>query len=421
MKSLTRSKGLINAFNAAERAKIHPFASEDSSLRQTDQQIAAIAKTSTPRPTTMAKTRSSRPVTLSNPSSVPLASPDQSSKRIPEDVGCVLACRDSQSNNEYEYLVEWKGSAPQERSWETESRFYNHKRIVQYYHIGYPYVTNTSYESKASTPSKQVWFSEDAHRILSSRRMGPDEDPQYLVSSDSEQASWYTSEELSSTEALAAIWGFIGRSKLWKMPLRNMSVRQLHAFHHPGAFLSPCIDCSEERLMCDGKLPCQRCKMMGRDSDCAYKSASHDEPAWPRPPPMQMDFIGELVNTQTLSSTHRIESAINWAALKRIPQRCPPQYITQLKKEGVFWMTTNVEHNLAAMSSEDKRRMREHMAQDKRILPILTERQIDPISFFVRYEVKREWQAREAKKTLTATGNYSSNVIKSELHKIEQH
>lgn len=57
------------------------------------------------------------------------------------------------------------------------------------------------------------------------------------------------------------------------------------------------------------------------------------------------------------------------------------------------------------------------MAQDKRILPILAERQIDPISFFVRYEVKREWQAREAKKTLTLTSNSSSKAIKSELQR----
>lgn len=105
-------------------------------------------------------------------------------------------------------------------------------------------------------------------------------------------------------------------------------------------------------------------------------------------------------------STHRIECAIDWVAPKTIPFKTqfenqwkfgqgPLQYAKKLGREGEFWINSQVQQRMAAMSSDDKTKIMEHMAKDKRILPVLAERQVDPVPFFVRFVAKREWQAQE--------------------------
>lgn len=65
------------------------------------------------------------------------------------------------------------------------------------------------------------------------------------------------------------------------------------------------------------------------------------------------------------------------------------------------------------MTPEDKGRIAEYMAHDKCILPLLAENNIDPISFFVRFEVKREWQARQAQIPLLPKSGDSKKSIKT--------
>lgn len=158
--------------------------------------------------------------------------------------------------------------------------------------------------------------------------------------------------------------------------------------------------------MYDGELPCQQYKMTDQAEACRRKIPPYPELAWPRPPPKITTFENELVNMRISSSTHRIEYAIDWIAPKTIPfdnrwklGRGPLQYAARPENEGEFWINSQVQERVPAISSVDETRIMEHMVKDKRILPLLAGRHVDPIPFFVRFVAKREWQAQEATKS----------------------
>lgn len=116
--NLAGAKALIDEFEAANRKSLAGQRGKDDKTPSSQ--------------TLLEPTQSHDTADILIPMS-PIGLQSQPVKEIPKGIDHVLACRLVPSDGSYEYLVQWKDSAPVGNSWEPEVRFMDAQNLIRSY------------------------------------------------------------------------------------------------------------------------------------------------------------------------------------------------------------------------------------------------------------------------------------------------